>query len=161
MREGALVREVERALPKAYYEQEAGPFVREVEDVLMESPNLKFGCKCWMCDDRWFNNRKQLVDHIEGSGQGGKAHMKYRRRWVAAGQMCPLDWADFLKQEKEKEEQTGYNASCTVAAPSTMSVALQSDFDAVETCYMPGPPQVFYENYDGYCTCYFDSPILQ
>ena len=32
MREGALVREVERAPPAAYYEQEPGAFVREVED---------------------------------------------------------------------------------------------------------------------------------
>ena len=62
----------------------------------------KFGAKCWMCDDRWFNDRKQLVNHIEGSGQGSKAHLKYRRRWVEAGQMERDDWLDFLKEQKEK-----------------------------------------------------------
>ena len=151
LREWARIREVERAPPKAYYEQEAGELVREVEDrcipcdtdMPMENGKPKFRALCWMCDDRWFNDRKQLVDHIEGSGRGGKAHMKYRRRWVAAGQMERDDWLEFFKKEDEKEKEK---------TDHTMNVALQSDFGAVETCYMPGPPQMFY-------ACHF--PILQ
>ena len=124
--------------PASDYEQEAGKFVREVEDQCipcdetdMLKAKLKFGVKCWICDDRWFNDRKQLVDHIEGSGQGGKAHLKFRRRWMEAGQMGPVDWLEFLKQEKEKPEKTRDNAPSTAAASSTMNFTLQIDFDAV------------------------------
>ena len=74
MREGELVREVEDQSP-ANYEREIGELVREVEDQSAMTYEKGVGesnrrYKCWICKDRPFNARHQLVDHIEGAGRG-------------------------------------------------------------------------------------------
>ena len=84
MREGELVREVEDQ-PIVHYEREIGELVREVEDQLCMTCEREVGQSdrrylCWICGDRPFNARHQLVDHIEGAGGGGKSHLKIRKR---------------------------------------------------------------------------------
>ena len=117
-----LVREADRAPPAAYYEQPSTPLVREVEDQLIpcdgvDTPNAKpkKGVKCWICNDRWLNDHKQLVDHIEGAGEGSKSHLKYRRRWMEEGQPQRADWLQFLKEENK--EKTDDNAPSTADPP--------------------------------------------
>ena len=85
MRDGELVREVEDQ-SAVNAELEDGELVREVEDQSAEhcepcQPRTG-QYKCWMCGDRPFNARHQLVDHIEGAGTGGKSHLKMRKRWI-------------------------------------------------------------------------------
>ena len=55
---------------------------------------------CWICGDRPFNARHQLVDHIVGAGEGGKAHMNMRNVWDEADRPNYDDWFQFLKEMK-------------------------------------------------------------
>ena len=100
MREGELVREVED-------QSAVDELLREVEDQEAEQcepcePGKQQQRRylCWICDNRPFNARHQLVDHIEGAGVGGKSHLKMRKRWIDAGQLPRQDWLEFLEQEK-------------------------------------------------------------
>ena len=108
-REDALVREIERAAPKDNYIQEENPLVREVEDQCIpcygsDMFNAKAkGATCWIRDGRWFNDHKQLVEHIQGSGHGSKKHLKYRRRWEEAGKPHRDDWLQILKEAKDAQ----------------------------------------------------------
>ena len=110
------------------------------------------GSTCWICDECWFNDRKQLVEHIEGKGQGGKAHLKFRRWWVAAGQMEPEDWLDYLKEKNEKEKTAKVALQSDLVALETPSLPIYDEQDVAgatiyDACYMPGPPQMFDDNY--------------
>ena len=76
MREGELVLEVEDQSTNNY-EREIGALVREVEGQSAMTYEKEVGQSnrrylCWICGDRPFNARHQLVDHIEGAGGGGK-----------------------------------------------------------------------------------------
>ena len=78
MREGELVLEVEDQSTNNY---EGGALVSEVEGQSAMTYEKEVGKSnrrylCWICGDRPFNARHQLVDHIEGAGGGGKAHLK-------------------------------------------------------------------------------------
>ena len=104
MREGELVREVEDQ-SIVNYEREIGELVREVEDQSAMTYEKEVGqsdrrYKCWICGDRPFNARHQLVDHIEGVGGGGKSHLKMRKRWIEAGQPLREDWLEILENAK-------------------------------------------------------------
>ena len=101
MREGELVREVDDQ-SIVNYEREAGELVREVEDQSAMTYEKEVGQSnrrylCWICGDRPFNARHQLVDHIEGAGGGGKSHLKIRKRWIEAGQPMREDWLQILE----------------------------------------------------------------
>ena len=80
MREGELVREVDGQASLV------GELVHEVENQSAsatsegETVQLPRRYLCWICGDRPFNARKQLVDHIEGAVGGGKSHSKMRKR---------------------------------------------------------------------------------
>ena len=106
MREGELVREVEEQ-PPVNYEREIGELVREVEEQSAMSASEEVGqsnrrYRCWICNDRPFNSRHQLVDHIEGAGGGGKSHLKMRKRWIEAGQPMREDWLGILEEAKKQ-----------------------------------------------------------
>ena len=106
MREGELVREVEDQ-SIVNYEREIGELVREVEDQSATTYEREVGQSdrrylCWICGDRPFNARHQLVDHIEGAGGGGKAHLKMRKRWIEAGQPMREDWLEILEDAKRE-----------------------------------------------------------
>ena len=118
MREGELVREVEDQ-SIVNYEREIGELVREVEDQSCMTCEREVGQSdrrylCWICGDRPFNARHQLVDHIEGAGRGGKAHLKMRKRWIEAGQPMREDWLEILEEAK-----AGGDISFTEAPSST------------------------------------------
>ena len=104
MREGELVREVEDQSTNNY-EREIGALVREVEGQSAMTYEKEVGQSnrrylCWICGDRPFNARHQLVDHIEGAGGGGKSHLKMRKRWIEAGQPLREDWLEILENAK-------------------------------------------------------------
>ena len=122
MREGELVREVEDQ-SAVNHEREIGELLREVED---QSEELCEPCEpekgkpqwhCWICGNRPFNARHQLVDHIEGAGVGGKSHLKMRKRWIESGQLMRVAWLAFL----EKANTIG-NITSTDAASSNTTV---------------------------------------
>ena len=101
MREGELVSEVDDQ-SIVNYEREARELVREVEDQSAMTYEREVGQSdrrylCWICGDRPFNARHQLVDHIEGAGGGGKSHLKMRKRWIEAGQPMREDWLQILE----------------------------------------------------------------
>ena len=103
MREGELVREVEDQSTN----NERGALVREVEGQSAMTYEKEVGKSnrrylCWICGDRPFNARHQLVDHIEGAGGGGKAHLKMRKRWIDAGQPMREDWLEILEDAKRE-----------------------------------------------------------
>ena len=75
------------------------------------------------------------------------------------------DWLEFLKEEKNRE-RTDDNAPSTAAASSAINIELQSGFNPLQTpswptqdeeeaaeattsdtCYMPGLPQVYDDDY--------------
>ena len=104
MREGELVREVEDQATEND-ESEIEGLVHEVEDQLSDTcgpcddrPGSKGRWLCWICGNRPFNARHQLVDHIEGAGGGGKSHLKMRKRWIEAGQPMREDWLEILEK---------------------------------------------------------------
>ena len=110
MREGELVREVEDQ-STVNYEREIGELVREVEDQSAITGEKDVGPaprrrKCWICGDRPFNGRHQLVDHIEGAGGGGKSHLKMRKRWIEANQPLREDWLEMLEKTKMKSDES-------------------------------------------------------
>ena len=118
MREGELVREVEDQSP-ANYEREIGELVREVEDQSAMTYEKGVGQSnrrylCWICGDRPFNARHQLVDHIEGAGGGGKAHLKMRKRWIEAGQPMREDWLEILEDAKREGNITQADTHTTI-----------------------------------------------
>ena len=103
-REGELVREVGNQ-SIVNYEREIGELVREVEDQPTTNQDQEDGQAtrrylCWICGERPFNARNQLVAHIEGDGGGGKSHLKMRKRWIEAGRPEREDWLEMLEQQK-------------------------------------------------------------
>ena len=121
MREGELVLEVEDQSTNNY-EREIGALVREVEGQSAMTYEKGVGKSnrrylCWICGDRPFNARHQLVDHIEGAGGGGKSHLKMRKRWIEAGQPMREDWLQIL--ENAKTEGNMGNICCSEAPSST------------------------------------------
>ena len=124
MREGELVREVEDQ-SIVNYEREIRELVREVEDQSAMTYERESGQSdrrylCWICGDRPFNARHQLVDHIEGAGGGGKSHLKMRKRWMEAGQPLRDAWL-----EKLEEDNAVGNISFTEASSPTDAQAEQ------------------------------------
>ena len=125
MREGELVREVEDQ-SIVNYEREIGELVREVEDQSAMTYEKGVGKSnrrylCWICGDRPFNARHQLVDHIEGAGGGGKSHLKIRKRWIEAGQPMREDWLQILENAKTE------GSICFSEAPSSTRNDTQAD----------------------------------
>ena len=113
IREGELVREVDDQ-SIVNYEEETGELVREVEDqaavtYVKEKGGSARRYLCWICGNRPFNARKQLVDHIEGAGGGGKSHLKIRKRWIEKGQPMREDWLAILEQEKADDRHEQVN----------------------------------------------------
>ena len=107
MQEGELVREVEDQ-STVIDERGIGELIREVEDQWVMDQDTCVTCDgqakrlhlCWICGNRPFNARHQLVDHIEGDGRGGKKHMKMRKRWIEAGQPIREEWLDILDKSE-------------------------------------------------------------
>ena len=62
--------------------------------------------RCWICKDREFNARHQLIDHILGKGNGGKDHMKMRKKWIAQGQPGCKIWLEMQPANDEKYHLT-------------------------------------------------------
>ena len=104
-----LVREVE----------DQSPLVQEVEDQWADEQQTgQSTARCWICGDRPFNAHHQLVDHIEGKGDGGKDHLKWRRRWLEEGQPMREDWLEILEKAKTADN----NGPVTDAASSTQKI---------------------------------------
>eukprot|EP00928_Gymnodinium_smaydae_P031169 TRINITY_DN22967_c0_g2_i1.p1 TRINITY_DN22967_c0_g2~~TRINITY_DN22967_c0_g2_i1.p1 ORF type:complete len:617 (-),score=133.89 TRINITY_DN22967_c0_g2_i1:274-2124(-) len=82
------------------YDAKVSELVREVDEQSIPDVGGSEGQPrqylCWICGDRAFNARHQLVDHIEGAGGGGKSHLKMRRRWLDAGQPPRDVWMESL-----------------------------------------------------------------
>ena len=121
MHDVELVREVEEQ-SVVNDERETEDLVGEVEN--QSTANYEEGTSkstrrylCWICGNRPFNARHQLVDHIDGAGVGGKSHLKMRKRWIESGQLMRVAWLAFL----EKTNTIG-NITSTDAAPSNTTV---------------------------------------
>ena len=142
MREGELVREVEDQ-STVNYEREIGELVREVEDQSAVTYEKEVGNKarrylCWICGDRPFNARHQLVDHIEGAGGGGKSHLKMRKRWIENGQPMREDWLATLEQKNaadngDPHEQADDNGDPEKQAEIILEVSSAKMDNDVET----------------------------
>ena len=95
-RRGELVREIDSQIPDNG-DNDMNNLVREIQDVATEEDKPA----CWICDNHPFNSLIQLRDHIEGSGDGGKSHMKMRKRWLEANQPSREQWLKLLADEKK------------------------------------------------------------
>ena len=95
-RRGELVREIGSQLADNI-EDDMNALVREIQDRAANETEAV----CWMCDNHPFNGIIQLRDHIEGAGQGGKSHMKMRKRWLEANQPMREQWLEMLADEKK------------------------------------------------------------
>ena len=127
MREGELVREVEDQVDLV------GDLFQEVADQAAPSFQKDTGrFLCWMCGDRPFNARHQLVDHIEGAGAGGKSHLIMRKRWIENGQMMREDWLDFLEKTKTDGKKTATPSSTNVAHVAQRADCLLYTSDAAD-----------------------------
>ena len=119
MREEALVGNGEQSAMN--YERQVAELVREVEDQSAEQCEpCETGTRsylCWICGDRRFNARQQLVDHIVGSAGkvGGKDHNKIRQQWIEAGQPMRKVWLELL----EKTKNDGNTATTDAASSNT------------------------------------------
>ena len=135
MREGELVREVEDQSTNNY---EGRALVSEVEGQSAMTYEKEVGqwnrrYLCWICGDRPFNARHQLVDHIEGAGGGGKSHLKMRKRWIEAGQQMREDWLEILENAK-----TEGNICCSEASSSTRNDTQADTHTTIPHCLKLG-----------------------
>ena len=89
----------------------------------------------WMCDNHPCNGIQQLRDHIEGAGEGGKSHMKMRKRWLEANQPLREQWLKMLADGKKDTKVTSTSGAVEVLTSPPAHTKIE--FEVATKTYNP------------------------